>query len=100
MKDYINAFKNIFNYKDEATVKEFWNYFFVNIIINVIVRLLVKKFSLPEYLYNIYTVIVLLALISIGFRRLKNAGYSGWLFLIPIVNLILALLPQKEGEKS
>lgn len=100
MKDYINAFRNIFNYKDEATLKEFWNFFMVNIIMNVILRLLVKRNVLPEYLHNSYAIIVLLALIAVGFRRLKNAGYSGWLFLIPVVNLFFALLPQKEIKES
>jgi uncharacterized membrane protein YhaH (DUF805 family) len=100
MKDYINAFKNIFNYKDESTLKEFWNFFIINLIVNVIIRFLVKKFSLSEYLHNIYSVIILFTLISIGYRRLKNAGYSGWLFLIPILNLILALFPQKETKES
>lgn len=100
MKDYINAFKKIFNFKDETTLKEFWNFFFINLIVNVMVRFLVKKFSLPENLYNLYSIIILFTLISIGFRRLKNAGYSGWLFLIPFVNLILALLPEKEIKES
>jgi uncharacterized membrane protein YhaH (DUF805 family) len=100
MKDYINAFKNIFNYKDESTLKEFWNFFIINLIVNVIIRFSVKRFSLPEYLHNIYSVIILFTLISIGYRRLKNAGYSGWLFLIPILNLILALFPQKETKES
>ena len=44
MKDYINAFKNIFNYKDESTLKEFWNFFIINLIVNVIIRFLVKRF--------------------------------------------------------
>jgi uncharacterized membrane protein YhaH (DUF805 family) len=100
MKDYINAFKNIFNYRDEATLKEFWNFFIFYFLFNIIIRFIVKRFSMPEYIHNTYIVIVSLALISIGFRRLKNAGYSGWLFLIPIVNLILALLPEKEIKES
>lgn len=100
MKDYINAFKNIFNYKDEATLKEFWSFYFFSLLLNVIIRFLNKRFPLPEYLYITYVVVVISALISIGFRRLKNAGFSGWLFLIPIVNLILASLPQKEVKES
>lgn len=100
MKDYINAFKNIFNYKDEATLKEFWNFFLFFFLFNIIIRFLDKRFTIPEYLYITYNVITTLALVSLGFRRLKNAGYSGWLFLIPIVNLILALLPQKEVKES
>ena len=100
MKDYINAFKHIFKYKDESTLKEFWNFFIINLIVNVIIRFLVKRFFLPEYLHNIYSVIIFFTLISIGYRRLKNAGYSGWLFLIPILNIILALFPQKETKES
>jgi uncharacterized membrane protein YhaH (DUF805 family) len=100
MKDYLNAFKNIFNYKDEATLKEFWNFFIFNFFFNIILRLLDKKFSQFEYLYDTYIVIVTLALVSLGFRRLKNAGYSGWLFLIPFVNLILALSPKKQVKVS
>ena len=49
---------------------------------------------------NKYIVILTLALVSLGFRRLKNAGYSGWLFLIPFVNLILALSPKKQVKLS
>lgn len=108
MKDYLNAFKNIFNYKDEATLKEFWNFFIFNWFFNIIIRLLAKRFSQSEYLYDAYSeylydtyiVIVALTLVSVGFRRLKNAGISGWLFLIPFVNLILALRPQKQVKVS
>lgn len=100
MKDYLNAFKNIFNYKDEATLKEFWNFFIFNWFFNIIIRLLAKRFSQSEYLYDTYIVIVTLALVAVGYRRLKNAGYSGWLFLIPFVNLILALRPQKQVKVS
>ena len=100
MKDYLNAFKNIFNYKDEATLKEFWNFFIFNFFFNIIFKLLDKRFSQSEYLYDTYIVIVTLALVAVGYRRLKNAGYSGWLFLIPFVNLILALRPQKQVKVS
>lgn len=96
MKDYFNAFRKIFEYNDETSVSEFWNFFVVNLIVNVIIRLLVRKFSIPEIYYNIYIVIATLTLFSIGFRRLRNAGYSGWLFLIPIVNLFLASYPEKK----
>lgn len=100
MKDYLNAFKNIFNYRDEATLKEFWNFFIFNFFFNIIFKLLDKRFSQSEYLYDTYIVIVTLALVAVGYRRLKNAGYSGWLFLIPFVNLILALRPQKQVKVS
>lgn len=98
MKYYFLAFKNIFNFKDEATIKEFWYYFLINIVVTVIVNQVCKKFELNEYVFSVYRVITVFALISLGFRRLKDAGLSGWLFLIPLVNLILAGLPRKRSQ--
>lgn len=99
MIDYINAFRNILDFNGNSTRKEFWNFFFINMLVNIIVRLAVKYFSIPDYFYNVYIVITLLAFIAIGFRRLNNAGKTRWLFLIPIVNLIFALLPEKEFKE-
>ena len=96
MKYYFLAFKNIFNFKGEATLKEFWSFFIINLIVSIIVAIIFNKLLVPNYVLTIYRVICVLALIAVGFRRLKNAGMSGWLFLIPLVNLIFASLPEKN----
>jgi uncharacterized membrane protein YhaH (DUF805 family) len=44
-------------------------------------------------------VIDVFIIFSVGYRRVKNTGFSGWLFLIPFVNLIFASLPEKEVKK-
>jgi uncharacterized membrane protein YhaH (DUF805 family) len=97
MKNYFNAFARMFNYTDEASLTEFWSFFIINMMMNIIIRIVVRLFDLHVYFHNAYIVIAILALVAIGFRRLKNAGYSGWLFLIPIVNLVLALAPEKKA---
>ncbi|WP_394759357.1 DUF805 domain-containing protein [Flavobacterium sp.] len=99
MKYYFLAFKNIFNFKDEANLKEFWFFFIINILISGVVAYICKKLALPDYVFTIYRTVMILVLVSVGFRRLKNAGYSGWLFLIPIINLVFASMPQKEVKK-
>lgn len=99
MKNYFLAFRNIFNFKGESTINEFWSFFIINIIVSVVISILLKKLSLHEYVYSGYRLITVITLISLGFRRLKNAGYSGWLFLIPVANLVLASLPEKSKEK-
>lgn len=96
MKDYINAYKNILNFNGSTSLKEFWNFFFINLAVNVLVKIIVKKTDIPYLIEDIYIAIVLIVFISIGFRRLKNAGVSRWLFLIPILNLFLAMLPEKK----
>jgi uncharacterized membrane protein YhaH (DUF805 family) len=100
MKYYILGFKKILNFRSEATLNEFWMFFVFNIFVNVIFTIICKKLNFHEYVYQVYRIASVLAFISLGFRRLKNAGYPGWLFLIPIVNLILASMPEKEILKN
>lgn len=96
MKNYILAFKNIFNFKGEATLNEFWSFFMVNLLVTLLLVIAVKKLAVPEELSTFYRILSFVVSFSIGFRRLRNAGLSGWLFLIPFVNLFFASLPEKE----
>jgi len=96
MKNYLLAFKNILNFKGEASNSEFWNYFIINILVSVLITYPLMKLDIYDYVYPVYSTITTITLVSLGFRRLKNAGFSGWFFLIPFANLILASLPEKE----
>lgn len=97
MKYYLLAFKKAFDFKNESSVKEFWYFFFINLLVTFGLIIVSKKIFNTEVISNVYRILSLLPLISLGFRRLRNAGLSPWLFLIPIVNLFLAGLPQKEN---
>ena len=100
MKYYFLAFRNIFNFKKEATLNEFWYFFIINLLVSFIVAFLISKvFPNDRYLLSIYRVIDVFIIFSVGYRRVKNTGFSGWLFLIPFVNLIFASLPEKEVKK-
>ena len=101
MKNYLLAFKNMFNFKDQATLSEFWSFFIINIIVSFFFTIAVEKiFPNERYILLTYRIITIFTLFSVGFRRVKNTGLSGWLFLIPIANLILAFLPEKEKENK
>jgi uncharacterized membrane protein YhaH (DUF805 family) len=41
-----------------------------------------------------------LPLITLGFRRLNDAGYNKWLFLIPIAGVLLATTPQDNKAEE
>lgn len=97
MKYYFLAFRNMFNFKKEATLNEFWSFFIINLFVSFIVGFLISKmFPHDRYLLSVYRVIDVYILFSVGYRRVKNTGFSGWLFLIPFVNLIFASLPEKK----
>jgi uncharacterized membrane protein YhaH (DUF805 family) len=88
----------MFNFKNEATLNEFWYFFIINLFVSFSVGFLVSKMfpNNRDLLLSIYRVIDVYIIFSVGYRRVKNAGYSGWLFLIPFVNLIFAGLPEKK----
>ena len=98
MKYYISAFKNLFNFSKEASLKDFSYFFLFNIIITVIFELIFNKYGFPSSFYSVYRAITFAVLLSVGFRRIKNTGHSPWLVFIPIVNLILAGMPEKEKQ--
>ena len=100
MKYYLLAFKNIFNYRSESTIIEFWSFFTINIIVSSLFTIIVQILSKDSMILTIYRIITFLVLFSVGFRRLKNAGFNGWLFIIPLVNLILAFFPEKRAENK
>lgn len=100
MKHYFLAFKKIFDFRGEATTKEFWSFFIINIIVSFLLIIFCKKFLKNDLIHEIYKWVSLVSLYSLGFRRLRNAGYSVWLFLIPIINLIFASLPPKEVKNN
>ena len=76
-------------------------YFFFNkidiklVMLSIIITVICSVFNLSEYVYRVYQTITLIAMYSLGFRRLKDAGISGFWFLIPLINLVLATLPKK-----
>jgi uncharacterized membrane protein YhaH (DUF805 family) len=98
MKNYFIAFKRMFDFKGESTVNEFWSFFLIKIILIILITYIFKKLNIYDYVFPIYSTLSTVVLISLGFRRLKNAGFSGWLFLIPFANLILASLPSKDSK--
>lgn len=96
MKYYLSAFNKIFNFKGKANMKEFWYYFIINFIINIFLLYVGIKIFDTDLISDVYRFISLVPFISLGFRRLRDAGFNPWLFLIPVVNLILAGIPKNE----
>lgn len=96
MKYLINPFINMFDFEGKASVKEFWIFILFQYIIMFVLGILGAMINF-RFLGKLYLLISLLPFIALGFRRLKDAGFNQWLFLIPIANIILASIPKKEG---
>lgn len=95
MKYYFLAFKRIFDFNGKSTLSEFWYFVLIHLILSIILGFIGSYLKIPD-LGRYYRYLIIIPLISLGFRRLDDAGQIKWLFLIPFVNLILAGLPSKE----
>lgn len=95
MKYILNPLKKINDINSKATVKEFFVFFFIALLLGIIVTILSRIFKL-NYVSTIYRICYLIILIPLGFRRMNDAGLNKFLFLIPFINIFLALIPSKK----
>jgi uncharacterized membrane protein YhaH (DUF805 family) len=95
MNYFFSPFLNCFNFTGKSSLKEFWFFYLINFFISILL-ILTKKFHAIQDIDVYYRYIYVFPLISLGVRRLRDAGFNVWLFLVPFVNLILAGFPSVE----
>lgn len=110
IRDIKYMIKNTFNFKGVSSRKEYWTYFIVFHLFNILIVSLVFGLLEARYLAVnnvepsglVYTdarmivnLILFFPLITGTVRRLRDADLSPWFTLVPIVNLFLCLKPSK-----
>jgi uncharacterized membrane protein YhaH (DUF805 family) len=96
MKYIIQPFSKIFNISEKATLKEFWIFFlFYVFLISPIIGFSRGLDFFGDNIALVLRIIFLIPFITLGIRRLNETKFNKWLFLIPIVNLILAAFPSE-----
>lgn len=99
MKYFFLAFKRAFDFNGKSSKKEFWNFFLIDCVIYILIGFFEGATSSIDLSNNImitYSILTFIPFISLGFRRLNDAGYNKLLFLIPIANLFFASMETKE----
>jgi uncharacterized membrane protein YhaH (DUF805 family) len=103
-------FNNITNFEGRAARPEFWWWILAVWIINIIIAAVTGTFtgntgSFLSIIGTIISIILVLATLAVGSRRLHDTGKSGWLqllYLIPcvgwIVVFILCAQPGTPGD--
>ncbi|MDN3494279.1 DUF805 domain-containing protein [Winogradskyella bathintestinalis] len=94
MKYFIKALRKWNDFSGKTDLKSFWM-FFLFFSLSAIPIGIIRALTGFEHLFTIYSTIMLIPYAAIGFRRLNDAGLNRFLFLIPFVNLILAVFPSK-----
>ena len=95
MKYFIEALKRWNDFSGKTDLKSFWVFFLIFTVLAFPIGFIRSLIGF-EYLFTIYSTIMLIPFAAAGFRRLNDAGINKFLFLIPFVNLILAAFPTKN----
>ena len=95
----LDVWKRSFDFKGTSSRREFWLGLLGLLTINII------AFGLSFYspVFTLIIVINNLSFVSTFIRRLRDAGYSPWLFLlffIPIVSLVLIYFASKPTKNK
>lgn len=99
MKYFFLAFKRAFDFNGKSSKKEFWYFFFIDLVILFLIGLFTGNLSSEKLADGIsfgYLLITIVPFYALGFRRLNDAGYNKYLFFIPIANLFFASMESKE----
>lgn len=94
MNYFFKPFLNVCNFKGKATLQEFWLFIAINFGITFLL-ILTKRFHGIQDIDIYYRYVYIIPLIALGFRRLRDAGFNVWFFLIPFANFVLAGFPSK-----
>jgi uncharacterized membrane protein YhaH (DUF805 family) len=80
--------QHYFDFNGRARRAEFWWFFLVYIIIEIILSVIGGLVHMQQLLVSIFQLALLLPSIGVGVRRMHDTNRSGWWILLPIVNLV------------
>jgi len=128
MNDYVNAIRNNYaNFQGRARRREYWMYTLINAIITFVLAIpisgvlmglamqtdagmdpsaaLTGSTLIFAAIYALYALATFIPSLAIAVRRLHDAGFSGWLYLLNfiglgIVVLVLCVLDSKPGSNK
>ncbi|OWK26670.1 MAG: cytochrome [Parcubacteria group bacterium GW2011_GWA2_38_13b] len=103
MNYYITTLKKYAVFSGRARRAEYWYFFLFNVIIDFGLGLIEGLLGIASetddgVLAVIYQLAVLIPSIAVGVRRMHDVNKSGWFFLIPIYNFILAVTDGTKGD--
>ncbi len=97
IKDFINPYLNIFDYRSKSSIKEFWTFYIASFLLTIVLSIVGKRIGV-ENLHYYLAALNFFPMLALGFRRMNDVGINKWLFLLPFAGVYLAALPAK-GEQ-
>ena len=103
-----SCFVKSFSFKGCASRAEYWFFILFCAVIQILLFVLSNvmrvnyEFSIYPFLLSfiyIFSVVIMPAIISVGVRRMHDAGKRGFFIAIPIVSFIITLMPRAESRE-
>ena len=95
------CFRKYATFSGRASRSEFWWFWLFCIILNYGgVFLDGVLFGQSRVFSLLISLVLLLPQISAGVRRCHDTNHSGWWWLCPIYNIVLALIPSEEEDNE
>lgn len=106
MKWYFLVLSKYATFNGRARRTEFWMFILINFIISMSINIAEIVFMGFEeaqeagIFSTLYSLAVFLPTLAAGVRRMHDQGKSGWFYIIPIYNIILAATKGDVGENE
>lgn len=94
MQEYIAMWKNYFNFGGKSNVREFWMAVLFDVIASIVVGAVASILKMA-FLAGLYSVAVMIPILALQIRRLRDAGKGwGWIFitLLPLAGTIIYII--------
>jgi uncharacterized membrane protein YhaH (DUF805 family) len=95
MNWYLEVLRKYAVFSGRARRTEFWMFFLINIIIQVVLAFIDWLLGSPGVLYGLYGLAVLIPYLAVAVRRLHDTNRSGWwvlIVLIPVIGSIIFII--------
>jgi uncharacterized membrane protein YhaH (DUF805 family) len=98
---FLDAYRKFGDFKGRSRRSEYWYFalfFFLAIIVIVMLASLIG--TIGYVLYGVFVLASFIPSLSLGVRRMHDAGKSGWFLLIPIYSIILTFTDSEPGTNK
>ena len=97
---YKDVLRNYAKFDGRARRSEYWYFMLFNFIIFATILIAIEIIVDLNFLYDIYSLAIIVPSIAVAIRRMHDVGKSGWYGLIPFYNLYLAVQDSEPGSNQ
>lgn len=88
MQEYIDMWKNFANFEGRTSVRGYWMAFLINFLLMLVLGVAVAVIEPLAYLVWLYELALIVPMLSIQVRRLRDSGHRWFCIFLPFIPLV------------